>query len=690
LDGLHPQLPYLFYCRLVGFTAGALVYLFLIALVVGHRRPRRLERLLFFLLLALFLIYAGGLLALNAEMHYGSPPTATQLFSSSLMTLGLLFLVPLLLHTHWEYLRQLRPALSSRGSVQFLYSFLYAFVAAAVIRVLYVEFHAVPGGPLARIPWTPRFQIVLMPVVLVCAGLQLGIARAAQEAYERRMFQWLSAISAASFMLLALWTAMGTGTAGLAEGVPLAVVICGILPGAVLIHYSLGHEFLEFGAQSNLVFALSATFVALLYLALVRRISGWLEPVLPPEATASILLFVLLFLFEPLERAIGPALHRRFRARVDRLQRMTAEMHEVARQGDLERLVAFSTQRVQQEFALAEVRISVPAAPQQPPLISPGRLGHVFRASVEQDGRQLGTLEASSTGAVLTGETSAGLEFVAEQFPGMIALCRLIGERVDLERELAERQRLALLGQMTATISHNLRNPLSAMKTILQVQLENRNLDPAIRRDTELVLAETERLAQKLNELLRYAKPAVVSPPLLATNYPALQLRTPEDPSTFSGPTAGESFDAATAAAQVIALLARDSQARTVNLEFVPPPRAEELRISGGEESFREILSNLIENAVEAQPRGGIVRVEIHRSAANLVLQVTDRGPGIPADLRAKIFQPFFTTKASGTGLGLAIVAKRLEELAGSIECITPAENGSGARFTVTLPLAGN
>jgi len=177
----------------------------------------------------------------------------------------------------------------------------------------------------------------LMPVVLVCAGLQVGIARAAREAYERRMFQWLSVISAASFMLLSLWTAMGTGVAGLAEGVPLAVVICGILPGAVLIHYSLGQEFLEFGAQGNLVFALSATFVALLYLALVRRISGWLEPVLPPEATASILLFVPLFLFEPLERAIGPALHRRFRARVDRLQHMIAQMHEVARHGDLER-----------------------------------------------------------------------------------------------------------------------------------------------------------------------------------------------------------------------------------------------------------------------------------------------------------------------------------------------------------------
>lgn len=373
-------MPYLFYCRLVGFTAGTLVYLFLIALVVGHRRPRHLERLLFFLLLSLFLTYAGGLLALNAQMHYGSPPTATLLFSSGLMTVGLLFLVPLLPHTHWEYLRELRPGLSSRASTQLLYSFLYAFVVAAAIRVMYVEFHAVPGGPLVRIPWTPRFQIVLMPVVLVCAGLQLGISDAAREPYERRMFRWLSVISAASFMMLALWSVKGCGAASLAGNVPLAVVICGILPGAVFIHYSLRQELLGFGAQSNLVFALSATFVALLYLALVRRISGWLEPVLPPEATASILLFVLLFLFEPLERAIGPALHRRFRERMDRLQQLTAEIQEVARQGDPDRLVAFSTQRVQQEFALAEVRISVPALPQQSALSSPGGLGHVFRA----------------------------------------------------------------------------------------------------------------------------------------------------------------------------------------------------------------------------------------------------------------------------------------------------------------------
>ena len=90
----------------------------------------------------------------------------------------------------------------------------------------------------------------------------------------------------------------------------MAVVLAGILPGVLLIYFLLRHNFLEYGAQRNLVYALSATFLALLYLALVRRVGTWLEPVLPPEATASFLLFVLIFLFEPLERVIGPVLHR--------------------------------------------------------------------------------------------------------------------------------------------------------------------------------------------------------------------------------------------------------------------------------------------------------------------------------------------------------------------------------------------
>ena len=63
--------------KLIGLTAGTLVYLFLLALILGHRRPRLLERLLFFLTLSLFLIYAGALLQINSEIHYGAPPVAS-------------------------------------------------------------------------------------------------------------------------------------------------------------------------------------------------------------------------------------------------------------------------------------------------------------------------------------------------------------------------------------------------------------------------------------------------------------------------------------------------------------------------------------------------------------------------------------------------------------------------------------
>src|ERR1700690_944949 len=75
------QVALLFYVRLIALTAGTLVYLFLLALILGHRRPRRFERLLFLLMLAFFAIYAGGLLGINSQIQYSSPPDATRWFS---------------------------------------------------------------------------------------------------------------------------------------------------------------------------------------------------------------------------------------------------------------------------------------------------------------------------------------------------------------------------------------------------------------------------------------------------------------------------------------------------------------------------------------------------------------------------------------------------------------------------------
>src|SRR6266568_789986 len=128
---------------------------------------------------------------------------------------------------------------------------------------------------------------------------------------------------------------------------------------------------------------------------------------------------------------------------------------------------------------------------------------------LRRGGQLVGVLHAEPHGAGFSGETRAALEFLCEQLPGALDLCRLIEEKLRLERELAERERLALVGQMAASISHNLKNPLGSMKTILQVQLENPELPESIRGETKMVLEEIGRLSTKLNQLLQFSRPAV-------------------------------------------------------------------------------------------------------------------------------------------------------------------------------------
>jgi signal transduction histidine kinase len=649
----------LFYARLIGLTAGTLVYLFLIALILGHRRPRLLERLLFFVMLSLFLIYAGALLEMNALIQYVSPPDATRFFYDGLQALGAFLLLPLIWHTHYAYGRQVRKSPTGVFSRPFVVMFyLVALLELGMgLRLLW------GGTPDFRRPVTLHFFLQggrgLLPVVaLLDAVFELRDWRKATDGVERRMFQCLFVVSCLLASLLALLRILGPASASRTEVILTLVILAGVLPGVVLAYFFLRHNFLEYGAQRNLVYALSATFLALLYLALVRRVGTWLEPVLPPEATASFLLFVLIFLFEPLERVIGPILHRRMRERMSRVQRLSVELQQESRHGSVGQLVMQAQKRVREEFGLAAVRLSVPRDTALAALESPGGLGHVAQIRLMKDGQEVGLLEAASTGSYLTGETSAALEFLAEQLPGMLDLARLIEEKLRLERELAERERMASLGQMAANVSHNLRNPLSSMKTVLQVQLENPELPLDVRRDCSLVVNEIDRMNAKLTQLLRYAKPS----------------------------TNGQRVAAVALANQTAVLFRHDAEQRNVRLEFERP--TSEIFALASEDGLSEVLSNLIVNALEAQPEGGRVRVSLSRSDGQLEIVVDDDGPGISKELRAKIFQPYFTTKATGTGLGLSIVARRMDEMGGTMACESPLRNGTGTRFRLRLPLA--
>jgi signal transduction histidine kinase len=466
----------------------------------------------------------------------------------------------------------------------------------------------------------------------------------------------------------------------LSEGVSTLLALLAIVPSAVLIYLVQQFNFLQIGRQKNLMYAVSVTFIALLYLALVRRVSTWLAPEIPPEASAAVLLFLLVIFIEPLQRMLGRRLQETAQRETDRVQGLMAEIQQEARQGNAENLARFIEKRVKEVFELAAMRVTfhkeheigehhhafakqagvaTPTLGKPKVAFSEGKISDPFVTS----GDLVGIVRAQPHGSALSGETRATLEFLCEQLPSALDLCRLIDEKVRLERELAERERLALLGQMAASISHNLKNPLGSIKTILQVQMENPDLPQSLRGETQIVLDEVGRLSAKLNQLLQFSRPAVLGGGVVAA------------------------CDAAAVIEEVVGVLRHEAGRRGVALELRLGMNGARTAVAA--DAVSDIVSNLVVNALEATPRGGSVHIAAAAKNDSCVVSVEDSGPGISPEARAKLLQPFFTTKTQGTGLGLAIVARRVAEFGGKLDWESPVSDGRGTKFEVMLPIDG-
>ncbi len=659
----------LLYVRLIGHTFGTLIQLFWMVVILGYRRQRNFERVFFFLCLALFLFYGGSLLALNSQIYYSQPPVALDAFAIIIISLGLCMSPALLLHLHMEYAetRGLLQVKSWKRAVLLLFYAAGLHVAVHRIPSLVQDSHfnfVAPGSSLG--PW---FAIVLAVALAWCGGWERRFATTAPDR-PQRYFHWtLLVFFVVAFLAVdVLHLAPFHLSQRTNEAFATAFSLLPILPFTVLIDLVYRHNFLQIGRQKNLLYAVSATFLALLYLSLVRRVSTWLEPLLPPEASASILLFVLLIFIEPFQRALGRWLQETAMKEMDLVHRLTAEIQQEARQGNLESLRCFIERRTKEEFELASTQLrfvdqgeAILQPIQAEEMLGVVRLSLEDNFLVRQGGKLVGVLHAAPHGAAFSGETRAALEFLCEQLPGALDLCRLIEEKLQLERELAERERLALVGQMAASISHNLKNPLGSMKTILQVQMENPELPESLRGETKMVLDEIGRLSTKLNQLLQFSRPAVRGGNILCA------------------------CDARVVVEDVAGVLSREAERRGVKLQT--RVSGDNTKVSASAEALNDIVSNLVVNALEAAPHGGHVSVSAGTGDGVWILAVEDDGPGIPHGLREKILRPFFTTKSQGTGLGLAIVARRVAEFRGKVDWESPIKDGHGTRFQVMLPM---
>jgi len=651
------------YLRLVLLTAGTLLPFFWMVVILGHRRQRNFERIFFFVCLALTCFFGGSLLALNAGLYYPTPPQGLLRFAWTVVCFGLWFVPPLLVHAHAEY-AALRELLTARQ--QRLMWLAVAYLPAGILAPeLFLALQLREGFDFARPTHLLgfAFQLWFVTALALAAYWQWRFYRVAPDR-EQKSFHRITLGFVLVLAVLLLGMVLEQRVFGPEAGTTLSplLLILVFVPLVLLIGNVQRFNFLQIGRQRNLIYAVFMVFLALLYLSFVRRAGLWWEHYLPPEATAALLLFLPVVFFEPLQRVMGRLLRKTAQTEVDRAQKLMRPINEVARLGNQARLREFSDRWIAEQLQLAEAHLSLDAEGEATHLQENPRKASEEIFEVGQGGRRLGSLRVRTHGAMISGETYAALEFLSEQLPAAFDLCRLIEEKLQLERELAERQRLALVGQMAASISHNLKNPLGSIKTILQVQMESAELPASLRQETQMVLDEINRLSAKLNQLLQFSRPGV----------PAGSSR--------------ERCSLAQAVESVVNVLRHEAENREVTLELWPAEA--EMWVAASAEVANDILSNLVLNAIEAAPSGGHVRIAMQATEGDSQVIVEDDGPGIPPALREKVLQPFFTTKPRGTGLGLAIVQRRLEELGGTIEWWSPKEDGIGTKFKITLPVA--
>ena len=257
----------------------------------------------------------------------------------------------------------------------------------------------------------------------------------------------------------------------------------------------------------------------------------------------------------------------------------------------------------------------------------------------------------------LTDEQLNAVKLLVDQFAATVHNRQLETARQSAERHAVQQEQLSMLGLLSGSLAHEIRNPLSSIRTIVTLLKEDFPRDSDQAGEVDLIVSEIDRLTETTQGLLDFARPKSAGQGGVCPDVVIERLM--KILSHFAGQhgvevTCDLSLDGTTAA--------------------VPAT------------SLNDVLFNLIKNAIEAVRSTDDRRVQISTSCDSgqrLLIEVSDSGPGISPDLQDQIFEPFVTGKTDGTGLGLYLVGQRIQEMDSEIKC---SSSNQGTTFKVWLP----
>jgi signal transduction histidine kinase len=264
--------------------------------------------------------------------------------------------------------------------------------------------------------------------------------------------------------------------------------------------------------------------------------------------------------------------------------------------------------------------------------------------------------------AITLGISSSFLKSHDKNMAGMIVIIQNLTEIKKTEELIRRMDRLSSLGQLSAGIAHEIRNPLASINFNVQMLSKRLDMDDKIRSIVSDTIEGIDRLKKLVKGMLDFTKPGI----------PSLKRGVINDVVRDS-----------------IALIDTQIKKRNIYLDTKLDKDLPEIVFDPVQ--MQQVFVNLLLNAVEAVHEGGVISVKstmgnsFNGNEKQLLVYITDNGPGISPENRSKVFDPFFTTKREGTGLGLSITCKILEQHNAFINVIS--EENRGATFVLRFPV---
>jgi len=699
--------------QFIGYSTGALLHLWMGALLLKRRRGlAKVERVLLALAVGMGVWHASNLvIALHGLLGLERGRWVTLLrVADTIAVVSITLSYSFLLHVHLHLWASARSrALTQIEKARVYLSYLPTLFLFAAVPVIWsgtyepmLERFAHAVVPFTNgITYSMAFGIWAAYVLGIVAVTDILIARISSSQGERRSLQTLGAsLIGIGALILAVY-AFGVGE-GTRLGLYLKTLanLGSLLPSALIAYYIYRYRYLELIIKESLIAAAFAIVVLAVYLFGIRTFGAWLTAAFGVRAGAveALLILALALAAAPLRGWLERRFHQLFEREAALYRDVVARIGTHAGQYKrLPELLRFVEERTAQSLGLRRVRLivryqngdapvskvetgngkQVDGEKEESSLWVDNILKHLrerdWRAvegeralrergydlayALRREDRFVGLMLVDAAADALTPDARTVLEVLAGQVAIAIEDSRLVEENVRLERQLAQGERLAVLGQMAATVAHEVKNPLSAIKSIAQVMREDEGLNREYARDLNLIVGETDRLSRSVTQLLSFAR---------------------STPSSVSPSRADELVRT------VVELFRAEASGQGIKIEC----RAETQKELDGSAAaaVRDALSNLLINAMQAIPAGGRVVVEAKIEGDELLVAVTDNGGGIAPDLRDRIWEPFFTTKQRGTGLGLAIVRKRMEEAGGTAR-LSSSQADEGTRFELRAPV---